>query len=189
MAKKKKKIEDYRIKYESGLITFKLIAEALRVHPQSVRNHASKYKWTKDEKKLEQIEAEATARIINEATNKKESELKKLIENKAALRNRLLEEIASEAFFDIKNWFDENKQLKHITDIDPESRAIINSIKITKDGTEYRVVNKKDAQEMLAKYIGLYQEDNSQRNPYAGLSDQEIKQRRVKLLNEIGLGF
>jgi hypothetical protein len=41
--------------------------------------------------------------------------------------------------------------------------------------------------DMLAKYAGLYSEDNAQKNPFAGLSQEEINQRVKDRLKDINI--
>lgn len=84
---------------------------------------------------------------------------------------RVLEELAHIAFFDIRNIFDGNS-LKQVSDLDDKTARAISGIKsrIEKtDGENFAEVvevksnDKLKALDMLSKHLGLYENDNKQK--------------------------
>ena len=84
---------------------------------------------------------------------------------------RVLEELAHIAFFDIRNIFDGNS-LKQVSDLDDKTARALSSVKsqIEKtDGENFAEVvevksnDKLKALDMLSKHLGLYENDNKQK--------------------------
>ena len=97
---------------------------------------------------------------------------KDMIESLDISAKSVIEEVANSAFFDIRNIFD-GSSLKNITDLDDKTARAITSVKcrIEKlDGENFAEVIevktncKLKSLDMLAKHLGLYESDNSQKD-------------------------
>lgn len=55
-------------------------------------------------------------------------------------------------------------------------------------GTEQVTNIQLKAMDMMAKYSGFYEKDNQQRNPYGGLSQEEINEKLRAKMKELGFG-
>lgn len=94
-------------------------------------------------------------------------------------QDKVLLEIARLAFSDPRKIFDGNR-LKQVSEIDDNTAAAISSIKVsTRNLGEGEVENvaeikfwpKTSALEMAGKHIGLFEKDNSQKNPGTFIAD------------------
>lgn len=96
----------------------------------------------------------------------------KLSEKTGITKERIVLELERIGFNNIQDYLDSGNQVKDLTKIDRGLAASVAQIKIentTFDGGEketitFKLHNKLDALEKLAKYIGLYAEDNKQRS-------------------------
>jgi len=96
-------------------------------------------------------------------------------------RDRLIEEYAKIAFFDIREIYDVDGGLVHVKQLDDKSAGAIASIKSTEEwgeddegrkvvvGTnkEVKIFDKIRALQDLGKHLGLFEKDNSQKTPPA----------------------
>lgn len=99
------------------------------------------------------------------------------IANKLGInQERVLKEMARIAFSDLRQFFDENGQIKPIHELDDDAAAALASMEIDElyeqegfrkvnigQTKKIKIWNKKDSLEQLARYLGLYKEDNEQR--------------------------
>lgn len=97
-----------------------------------------------------------------------------LAEKTGISQQKVLNEVARLAFSDIRNFYQEDGNLKHICDLEDNEAAALSSVKSyeeTMPGTsiivgmnrEIKLYNKLDALEKLAKHLGLYSVDNLQK--------------------------
>ena len=115
----------------------------------------------------------------------KDAEVKARIEELQAERNermkitadRVLEEIAKVAFFDIRRLYDVDGSVKNVNALDDEAAAVVSSFKsrteidgLNSEGNakfatveEYKTYDKGRHLEMLCKHLGLFEKDNSQK--------------------------
>jgi len=78
-------------------------------------------------------------------------------------RNRLLREMLRLALADPRGLVDKDGGLKNLGELDDDMAAAVASVEVDKDGRlKYRLWDKGAAQEKLAKFLGLYREDNRQ---------------------------
>lgn len=103
---------------------------------------------------------------IAEEIAKRQKELR----DKAAITvERVLQEIKSLAFYDVRKIYNEDGTLKRIRDIDTETAVAICGIEAV-EGTfglvkKYKFHNKNDALDKLCKRLGIYNELGSKENP------------------------
>ncbi|WP_417518745.1 terminase small subunit [Marinobacter sp.] len=107
-------------------------------------------------------------------------------------QERVLKEIASIALFDPRKLFDDAGHPKKISELDDATAAAISGLKVTHIGAkgqevgavvEYKLSDKNSALEKLMKHLGLYEQDNKQKNE--SLADALLAGiRRVKGLDE-----
>jgi len=80
-------------------------------------------------------------------------------------RNRLLREMLRLALADPRGLVDAKGDLKNLGELDDDIAAAVASVEVDKDGKlKYRLWDKGAAQEKLAKFLGLYREDNRQQS-------------------------
>ena len=86
--------------------------------------------------------------------------------------NMIREELAKMAFFDVAEILNDDGSLKEISEMSETARKVISSVKIrtekSKDGdisyiTEVKLNDKGQSIDKLAKHIGFYERDNSQK--------------------------
>ena len=116
-------------------------------------------------------------------------------------KERLIEEYAKIAFFDIRDIYNEDGNLVNIKDLDSKSAGAIASIKSFEEyetdkagnknliGTnkEVRVFDKIRALQDLGKHLGLFEKDNEQKKSEVNinLSKEKIKQISDTLENDL----
>ena len=96
--------------------------------------------------------------------------------------DKVLQEIANVAFFDIRNIYD-GSSLKEIADLDENTSRAIAGVKARvergEDGSnvaeivEVKSNDKLKALDMLSKHLGLYEKDNAQSNQIAVIEAKE----------------
>lgn len=93
-------------------------------------------------------------------------------------QDRVLREMGRIGFFDPRKLFESDGTPKSIQDLDDNTVAAIAGLKVVQIGNadvgvgavvEYKLANKNEALEKLAKYLGLYEKDNKQKG--AALAD------------------
>lgn len=108
-----------------------------------------------------------------------------IAKRRAELANRyklttdaVLAECARIVYSDPRRLFDEAGRLRAVKDLEPEVAATVASIEI-KDArgdepatTKVRLWDKNAAIDKAMRYLGLYEADNRQRGPFAGLVDR-----------------
>ena len=115
-------------------------------------------------------------------------ELREEARKKAQITHeKITEELAKIAFFDIRNIFDEDGTLKAPTALDDKSAGAVSAIKVRRikgDGAdiediiEMKISDKKAALEALGKHLGYFEKDNRQKapvviNPFAKKNDDD----------------
>jgi len=103
---------------------------------------------------------------------------KQITEKCQVTQERVIAELACIAFFDPRKLYDENGNLKPIQELDEETATAIQSmdqniVKIKRENgknrnetvlvDKIRLHNKIDALDRLARYLGLYEKENQQR--------------------------
>lgn len=98
-----------------------------------------------------------------------------LAEKTGISQQKVLNEIAKIAFSDIRNYYEGDGQLKNIVDLDDNEAAALASIKSFEEieprsgmvlgvNKEIKIYDKLAGLEKLARHLGLYKEDNSQKS-------------------------
>ena len=104
---------------------------------------------------------------IQEAIQKR---IKKISDKLDLTQERIIQEYARIAFFDIRKLYDENGGLKKITDLDDDTAAAVASISITEIGDDedvvsflkkIRTIDKKGALDSAARILNLFEKDNN----------------------------
>lgn len=96
---------------------------------------------------------------------------------------KLIREAGRIALSDPTKLIGPNGKMLALHELEADMAAAVSSIKINKDGEiEYKLWDKNSAQERLFKHLGLFSEDNRQRNPLADLSREEVEHRVAALL-------
>lgn len=114
-----------------------------------------------------------------------------LAEKTSVSQQKVLNEIAKIAFSDIRNFYQEDNNLKPIIDLDDNEAAALSSVKSFEEripGTdivagynkEIKLYDKLGGLEKLARILGMYKEDNEQARSkneidLSKLSDEAIK--------------
>lgn len=99
-----------------------------------------------------------------------------LAEKTGISQQKVLQEIAKIAFSDIRNFYEEDGNLKNIVDLDDYEAAALASVKSYEEklpGTsitvgvnrEIKMYDKLGGLEKLARHLGLYEKDNTQKTP------------------------
>ncbi len=125
--------------------------------------------FNQDEKLIE----EKILEIKQEVLEEKKSEFEKLVIDEIELKQKVLQEFARIAFFDIRKIFDKGYILKEVNKLDDDTAAALAAIKVVnstppgKDTPpeytkEIKMWDKNKALIELAKYLGLFQKDNEQ---------------------------
>lgn len=87
---------------------------------------------------------------------------------------RVLQEVAKLAFFDVRKLLNSDGSPKAITELDDDTARAIQGVELqtVKEGEnefalvrKYKVADKNAALEKLMKHLGLFEKDNSQTNP------------------------
>ena len=111
---------------------------------------------------------------------------KKVTEKLEITQERVLKEFARIAFADLRKLFDKDGNAVDITKLDDDTAAAISSIDVMSGGDgsssvlKIKTVDKKTALESLAKYLGLFEADNKQKQ-YKDKGIDELKEERKKL--------
>lgn len=84
-------------------------------------------------------------------------------------QDRVLREVAAIALFDPRKLFEDDGSPKPLSELDDATAAAISGIKKIKIGddwdvVEYKIADKNSALEKLMRHLGLYQQDNEQKN-------------------------
>lgn len=99
-------------------------------------------------------------------------------------QDKVLKEIANLAFIDrtdIVKIISGKLVIKDFSELTPEQRACISSIKVTKFGIDVTFYNKEKALELLGKHLGMFTEklevkgEVKTNNPFSGLTTEELK--------------
>lgn len=78
----------------------------------------------------------------------------------------IIREIGRLCLSDVRKLVNKFGQTKHLHELDDDTAAALDSIKIKRDGTvEYRFCDKGSALEKAARILGLYEVDNKQTRP------------------------
>lgn len=104
-------------------------------------------------------------------------------------QERVLQEYARLAFFDIRNIYDEKGSIKKVTELDDDTAAALVSVKaIGSTETEYKLADKKGALDSVARHLGMFEKDNKQRKTEINLGDilEEIDGRSADLPEDQG---
>jgi len=121
--------------------------------------------------------AEQASRLLSNV--KIQAEIKKAMDKRAQrteiTQDRVLKEYARLAFFDPRKFFDENGDIKAITNLDDDTAACVAGMdvltKYTKDkdgdvGPEtikkIKLADKKGALDSVARHLGMFEKDNDQ---------------------------
>lgn len=103
-------------------------------------------------------------------TQKLLSEIATEIAEKADVtQERVIKEISAIAFFDPRKLFKSDGTPKPLHELDDATAAAVSSIKKIKmnddwETLEYKIADKNSALEKLMRHLGLYQQDNEQKN-------------------------
>lgn len=118
--------------------------------------------------------------------------IKKREERTEISQDRVLKEYARLAFSDPRKFFDDNDNLKHITDLDDDTAACLAGMDIntrfvkSKDGNmepetikKIKMIDKTKALDSVARHLGMFSKDNEQRK-----GDVRIKIEHVQELTD-----
>lgn len=110
------------------------------------------------------------------------------LQNKTEITaERVLKEFSRIAFFDVRKLYDDNGQLKQLSELDEDIARAISGIEVNEIFIEHQHVgntkkiklsNKIAALESLAKHLGLFQLDNESKRPtiaLGGLSTKDLE--------------
>lgn len=102
-----------------------------------------------------------------------DTELEKMMNKLDISADRVMQELANIAFFDIRNIFDSNDNIQQIKDLDESTARAIGSVKFKQEKTdgenfaetmEVKANDKLRALDMLMKNMGMYESDNKQKD-------------------------
>ena len=106
----------------------------------------------------------------------------------------VIKSLAQAVHFDPRKMFRGDGTLKHPTELDDDTASALASFEVTEefDGAgsgrvqmgftkKIKWLDKNTAREQAMKHLGLYQEDNKQRNPFEGISRDTLKQISERL--------
>lgn len=122
----------------------------------------------------------------------------RLAEKFAPPKELIIQELCRHALLDPAELFDQDGKLKPISEIPPETRAAISSVKVKikpgKDGQdettwEYKLWDKNDALEMLSKYQKFFSDVPLTINVYEGVPTAQIQSRLAALIKEYVVPF
>lgn len=88
----------------------------------------------------------------------------------------------SAATVDLLEFFDDNGQVKLLSEIKPEYRRLITGIKQTKYGTELTILDKGKSLELTARHFALFNDKLEIKHDYESLSDDELAARAAAQL-------
>lgn len=102
-----------------------------------------------------------------------------LAEKTGISQQKVLNEIAKIAFSDIRNFYEDDGQLKNITNLNDNEAAALSSVKTYEEkdregnilglNREIKMYDKLAGLEKLARHLGLYEMDNQQKNTVVAL--------------------
>lgn len=107
-----------------------------------------------------------------------------LAEKTGISQQKVLQEIAKIAFADIRNYYTGDDRLKAVTDLDDNEAAALASVKTYEEYSQSEVIginkeikmySKLDGLEKLARHLGLYEKDNSQKGG-------EVKELKIEIV-------
>ena len=106
----------------------------------------------------------------------------------------VLRSLSQAIHFDPRKLYAEDGSLKAITDLDDDTAAALAGLEVTEEfqgrgddresvGFTKKVkwLDKNTAREQAMKHLGLYEKDNGQRSPFAGMSRDMLKAVAVRL--------
>lgn len=111
--------------------------------------------------------------------------------------DRTLKEIARVAYSDPRRFYRADGSIKAMHELDDDTAATIASVEVDilrQDGAavgetvKIKQWDKNAALEKAMKYHGLYEKDNSQRNPFVEMTDDQRRQRIAELQAKLGYG-
>ena len=166
-----------KIEYETSDLTLEEIANKYKKGKSYVRQVASKEKWDKKNYKINKEIEQRIEQKKEEIIEKKTSEIEKLIDDELALKRRILKELASLAFVDIRKIFNEDMSLKSISELDDETAAALAGCELINTSSpgklaepewtkKFKLWDKKAALTELMKYLGMFEKDNQQKNGF-----------------------
>lgn len=119
---------------------------------------------------------------------------KELSQKYALTTENVMKSLSQAIFFDPRNLYDQNGNLKAIADLDDDTAQALSGFEVTEErgdsenrslvtGYTKKVkwLDKNTAREQAMKHLGLYEQDNKQRNPLEGLPREVIKEIVDKL--------
>lgn len=114
----------------------------------------------------ESVHAAASALAANIKVSARMAVLRKAAQEASAVSaERLVREMACIAFSDPRRLVDKNGKLLSLHELDDDMAAAIVSVEVDEYGkVKYKLWDKGAAQEKLAKFMGLYEKDNGQKN-------------------------
>lgn len=162
-----------RIDYETTNMTLQEIAQKYKKNAGYVRSIAGKESWGKKGYKVNKEIEQKIEQKKEEIIEKKASEIEKLVEDELKLKQRVLKELASLAFVDIRKIFNGDMSLKSITELDDETAAALAGCELINtrppgEGKEpewtkkFKLWDKKAALSELMKCLGMFEKDNRQ---------------------------
>ena len=96
----------------------------------------------------------------------------------------VIKSLAQAVYFDPRKLYDEHGNLKPIQDLDDDTAAAISGLEVSEirnDGVvightkKVKWLDKNTARDQAMKHLGLFGEDNKQRNPLEGISRDSLK--------------
>jgi len=79
--------------------------------------------------------------------------------------DKILAELSKLAFSDPRAMFDDDGQLKPVTELDADVAAAISSIDVTQSGVKVRMADKRAALELLGRNLSMWKDVGSKENP------------------------
>jgi phage terminase small subunit len=168
---------------------------ALKFFECSNASEAYRYAYKADNMKDETIWREAHNVLKNPNVATMVEELREEAKEKAKVTHEMItEELKRMAFFDIRKLYDEYGNLKNANDLDDVSASVVSGIKErvekTEDGNinkivEYKLNDKGQSLEKLAKHLGYYEKDNKQKEVNVIVKREKYKKRKAEILKDI----
>lgn len=150
-------------------------------------NATRAYKVAYPKVKSDDVTRANASRLLTKANIKGEIEkrMKEREKRTEITQDKVLREIANLAFTDrtdIVKVTSGRLVIKDFSELTPEQRACISSIKETKFGIDVTFYNKEKALELLGKHLGMFTEklelkgEVKTNNPFSGLTTDELKE-------------
>lgn len=150
-------------------------------------NATRAYKVAYPKVKSDDVARANASRLLTKANTKAEIEkrIKEREKRTEITQDKVLREIANLAFTDrtdIVKVTSGRLVIKDFSELTPEQRTCISSIKETKFGIDITFYNKEKALELLGKHLGMFTEklelkgEVKTNNPFSGLTTEELKE-------------